>query len=41
MCGSLYKAPISVPFKFRILDLGTGTGSWDIDMADEFPSAEL
>ena len=37
--GSLYTAPISEPS--RILDLGTGTGIWAIDMADEFPAAEV
>ena len=25
----------------KILDLATGTGSWAIDMADEFPEAEI
>ena len=25
----------------RVLDLGTGTGIWAIDVADEFPNAEV
>lgn len=38
--GELYLAPIdSNPQK--ILDLGTGTGIWAIDMADKFPSARI
>jgi SAM-dependent methyltransferase len=35
--GKLFNAPISKPQ--RVLDLGTGTGIWSIDFADEFPSA--
>lgn len=37
--GSLYNAPLSSPR--RILDLGTGTGIWAIDIADEFPDAQI
>jgi len=37
--GALYKAPLSNPH--RILDVGTGTGIWAIDMADKFPMAEV
>ncbi|OJJ64179.1 hypothetical protein ASPSYDRAFT_84202 [Aspergillus sydowii CBS 593.65] len=36
--GALYRAPIKSNAK-NILDLGTGTGSWAIDMADLFPKA--
>ncbi len=25
----------------KVLDIGTGTGAWVIDVADEFPTAEL
>ncbi|KAA8911371.1 S-adenosyl-L-methionine-dependent methyltransferase [Sphaerosporella brunnea] len=38
--GDLYKAPIA-EHPQRILDIGTGTGIWAIDMADRFPSAEV
>ncbi|KAJ6102202.1 hypothetical protein N7486_004629 [Penicillium sp. IBT 16267x] len=37
--GELYSAPIEDPK--RILDLGTGTGIWAIDFADENPGADV
>ena len=36
----LFLAPIR-PEGLRILDLGTGTGIWSVEMADLFPSAEV
>lgn len=38
--GELHKAPIN-PNPHKILDVGTGTGIWAIDMADRYPSAEV
>ncbi|KAF4974549.1 hypothetical protein FZEAL_8573 [Fusarium zealandicum] len=35
----LFLAPVKTPSK--ILDVGTGTGIWAIDMADAYPSAEI
>lgn len=35
--GELYFAPLQSPL--RILDLGTGTGIWAIDVADKYPAA--
>ncbi|KJZ78555.1 hypothetical protein HIM_01946 [Hirsutella minnesotensis 3608] len=49
LCHSMYyalldkqrfSAPID-PNPQRILDLGCGTGIWAVDMADDFPSAEV
>lgn len=37
--GELHLAPVSSPH--RILDIGTGTGIWAIDMADRYPMAEV
>ena len=38
--GALHLAPICDNPK-HILDVGTGTGAWAIDMADLYPSANI
>ncbi|RMJ29043.1 Methyltransferase [Aspergillus sp. HF37] len=38
--GALTRAPIG-PNPRRVLDLGTGTGIWAIEMADEFPNSTV
>ncbi|KAJ8062656.1 hypothetical protein OCU04_009178 [Sclerotinia nivalis] len=37
--GKLYLAPIEDPQ--RVLDVGTGTGIWAIDFADQYPSSHV
>lgn len=39
--GKLYLAPLEKDKVKRALDVGTGTGTWAIDFADEFPDAEV
>ena len=39
MSDKLFLAPISKPGK--ILDIGTGTGIWAIEMGDDFPDSEI
>ena len=40
MGNKLYSAPLPATVG-RILDIGTGTGIWAIEMADRFPQAEI
>lgn len=37
--GELHLAPLKSPQ--NILDLGTGTGIWAVEIADKFPSASV
>ena len=40
LCNNhLHLAPLSNPQ--RILDIGTGTGIWVMEMADEYPDAQI
>ena len=32
--GELHRAPVQDEAEYRILDMGTGTGIWAIDMAE-------
>ena len=37
----LFKAPLDRDTLKRALDIGTGTGVWAMDFADEFPDCEI
>ncbi|EFQ28542.1 methyltransferase domain-containing protein [Colletotrichum graminicola] len=39
--GSLFLAPVDTEKTHRILDVGTGTGIWAIEVGDMFPNAEV
>jgi SAM-dependent methyltransferase len=39
--GALFRSPLNPTQLHRILDFGTGTGIWAIDIADEIPGAEV
>lgn len=39
--GALFRVPLELEGPARVIDLGTGTGIWAIEMADEYPSAEV
>jgi trans-aconitate methyltransferase len=39
--GKLWHSPIDEKKLHRVLDVGTGTGIWAIDFADEHPSTKV
>ena len=39
--GELYLAPLKKQAIHRVLDVGTGTGLWAIEFADQFPNATV
>ena len=39
--NKLFLAPVDATTPSRVLDIGTGTGIWAMDFADEFPQAEV
>ncbi|KAL2145880.1 hypothetical protein VTI28DRAFT_5962 [Corynascus sepedonium] len=39
--GKLYKAPLDMTKVQKVLDVGTGTGIWAIDFADENPNVQV
>ena len=40
MGNKLYFSPIGEDIE-RVLDVGTGTGIWAIEMGDQYPNAEI
>ncbi|KAF2455558.1 S-adenosyl-L-methionine-dependent methyltransferase [Lineolata rhizophorae] len=41
MNDKLFLAPIDTDRPLRVLDVGTGTGTWAMDMGDKYPNAEV
>ena len=41
MDGATYLSPLPEEGPEKVLELGTGTGSWAIDMAERFPDCEI
>ncbi|KAM0321803.1 hypothetical protein ACHAQA_009900 [Verticillium albo-atrum] len=39
--GKLHLAPLNKSSSNKVLDVGTGTGIWAIDFADEYPNSEV
>jgi methylase of polypeptide subunit release factors len=39
--GELHLAKLPTDKALRILDVGTGTGIWAMDIGDRFPNAEV
>ncbi|SPO01818.1 related to TAM domain methyltransferase [Cephalotrichum gorgonifer] len=39
--GKLFVAPLDIEKLHKVLDIGTGTGSWALDFADEHPHIEV
>ena len=39
--GNLYNAPLQKDQLKEVLDIGTGTGIWAVDFADEHPNAQV
>ena len=39
--GNLFLAPLNPKTLHNILDIGTGTGIWAIELADQFPEAKI
>jgi tRNA1(Val) A37 N6-methylase TrmN6 len=39
--GEIHRAKLPQGKSLRILDIGTGTGIWAIDMGDKYPNADI